>query len=372
MNIVFITPWYPDDKQPFHGLFIREQAIALAARHKVYVIVSKVDYSCFSLSKYSLIKQEDNSNLMLYQLTINKSLPIFNQLHHLFVTWSVSKKILRHKKIDLIHSFIGYPGAILGWMLSKTMMVPYVHTEHTKLNNNYRSWLHRLLTNFGMRKANAITTVSNWLATQLQEIVNKPVHVIPNLINITRFTIAKRSTPNILHFGFLGGLNTNVKGLDILLMALGKYHGDFVLHIGGEGRLKEGYKQLATELGIADKCIFHGSIPIKNIPEFYHQLSFFICASRHETFSIAIIEALASGIPVLSTKCGGPEEIIRNDGLGLLVESGSPEELLNGIQLMNLKLGSFHGEKIRDFIKSKYSIEVIMPMYEQVYSDCVR
>lgn len=367
MKIALLTPWYPDERQPFLGLFIREQAIALAKRHEVYVIIAKVDYSSFSLSKYSLVEFSDTPNLKRYHLTINKSLPLFNQLNHLYVTWKVSRSILQDKKIDLIHSFIGYPGAIWAWMVSRTFRIPFVHTEHTKLSNNYRSLWHKYLTNFGMHKARAITTVSNWLATQLIKVVNHPVYIIPNLIDIHRFKISTSVKSSVLQLGFLGGLNTDVKGLDILLEALGKYNGDFVLHIGGDGQLKESYMSLAMQLNIADKCKFYGSIQQESISAFYQQLHFFVCASRHETFSIAIIESLASGIPVLSTKSGGPEDILIDDSLGILVDSENAEKLLDGIKLMKNKLDLFNAEKMHEYVKSKYSIESIIPKYEEVY-----
>jgi glycosyltransferase involved in cell wall biosynthesis len=369
MKIALLTPWYPDERQPFLGLFIREQAIALAKRHEVYVIITKVDYSHFSLSKYSLVEFSDTPNLRRYHLTINKSLPLFNQLHHIYITWKVSKAILQDKKVDLVHSFIGYPGAIWAWMISRTFHIPFVHTEHTKLSNNYRSLWHKYLTNFGMHKASAITTVSKWLATQLIKVVNHPVHIIPNLIDIHRFKIGTSDKSRVLQLGFLGGLNTHVKGLDVLLEALGKYHGDFVLHVGGEGLLKNHYMDLAIQLNIAEKCKFYGSIQQENISSFFQQLHFFVCASRHETFSIAIIESLASGVPVLSTKCGGPEEILINDSLGILVESESALKLLDGIKLMESRLDSFNAEKMHEYVKSKYSIESIIPKYEEVYEN---
>ncbi len=371
MKIALLTPWYPDERQPFLGLFIREQAIALSKKHEVYVIVAKVDYQHFALSKYSLVEVKETRTLTRYHLTINKSLPFFNQLHHLYFTWKLSKTILQNKKIDLVHSFVGYPGAIWALLISRTLRIPYVHTEHTKLSNNYRSLWHRQLTNFGMQKANKITAVSSWLAAQLKTVVDRPVHIIPNLINVNRFNSDQLANSSVLQIGFLGGLTTNVKGLDILLKALAKYDEDFVLHIGGDGQLKEFYKQMAIEFNIVHKCKFYGAIPLHSIPAFYQQLHFFVCASRHETFSIAIIEALASGIPVLSTKCGGPEDILTDEALGVLVDNDNPDKLLKGIKSIKNRLDSFDKEYLRKYVKSRYSIESIIPLYEEVYKSVV-
>jgi L-malate glycosyltransferase len=371
MRIALLTPWYPDERQPFLGLFIREQAIALSKKHEVYVIVAKVNYQHFALSKYSLVEVKETPTLTSYHLTINRSLPFFNQLHHLFLTWKLSKGILQNKQIDVVHSFVGYPGAIWAWLISRTLYIPYVHTEHTKLSNNYRSLWHKQLTNFGMRKANEVTTVSSWLAAQVRKVVESPVHIIPNLINIVRFNTEQPVKPSVLQIGFLGGLNTNVKGLDILLKALAEYKEDFVLHIGGDGQLKGYYRQMAIELNIIDRCKFYGSIPLQSVPAFYQQLHFFVCASRHETFSIAIIEALASGIPVLSTRCGGPEDILIDEALGILVDNENPEKLLEGIKSMKKRLDSFDSKYLHDYVNSRYSIEFIIPLYEELYKNVV-
>lgn len=371
MRIALLTPWYPDERQPFLGLFIREQAIALSKKHEVYVIVAKVDYQHFAISKYSLAEVKETPALTSYHLTINRSFPFFNQLHHLYLTWKLSKAILRNKKIDVVHSFVGYPGAIWAWLISRTFNIPYVHTEHTKLSNNYRSFWHKQLTNFGMRKANKVTTVSNWLAAQVRKVVERPVHIIPNLINIDRFNTEQPVKSSVLQIGFLGGLNTNVKGLDILLKAIAKYKDDVVLHIGGDGQFKEFYRRMAIELNVIDRCKFYGSVPLQDIPAFYQQLHFFVCASRHETFSIAIIESLASGIPVLSTKCGGPEDILIDEALGILVDNDNPEKLLEGIKSMKNRLDSFDKEYLHKYVKSRYSIESIIPLYEVIYKNVV-
>lgn len=370
MKIVFLTPWYPDKRQPFLGLFIREQARALAKKqHKVIVIVAKVDYSRFAFSKYSVTEKRDWENLTEYQLTIFRSLPFFNQLNHLFISWKVSRQVLLDKQVDVIHSFIGYPGAIWGWMMSVSLNIPFIHTEHTKLSNNYRSLWHKVLTHYGMRKARQLTTVSHWLAKQLENVVGKNVRIIPNLIDTSRFTLQNKEKPAVIQMGFLGGLQTPVKGLDILLHAVAKCPHDFLLHIGGEGALKEEYVRLSQSLGISEKCRFYGSIPVADVPSFYQRLHFFICASRHETFSIATVEALASGIPVVATKCGGPEEIVVDQTLGLLVENQDSDALGKGIQQMIHTWHSFNPERLHSYVQERYSIEAVVTLYEKVYSE---
>jgi L-malate glycosyltransferase len=369
MRISFITPWYPDEKLPHSGIFIRTHAKALADKNEVIVISAKVDNSKFSLSNYSLT-QSHVPNLTEYRLTINRSLPLFNQVHQLFITWRMAYRLLKHANVDVIHSFIGYPGAILGWLLSKSLGVPFVHTEHTRLRNNYRSFFHKKLTQFGMLRTSCLTAVSNSLAKELRDDTRKQVLVIPNMIAVSRFHLAHQLPGDIIHIGFLGGMNTRVKGLDILLQALTFCEFSFCLHIGGSGKLLEEYITLSRKLRIEKQCFFYGFIPYENIPSFYNKLHFFVCSSRYETFNVSIIEAMASGIPVVSTKCGGPEEIVTN-ATGLLVENENPNALAEGINKMVENLDDYLSERIRSHIVNNYSVESIIPRHEKLYKSIV-
>jgi L-malate glycosyltransferase len=365
MNIVIVTSWYPDIKNPFNGIFVRDQAMALAEGNTVTVISVKIDDSRFA--PFFQIKEEKKSDLGFdeFLLTVSRSFPIYNQLNFFITTVHRIRKILRNRSPQLIHCHNAYPAGVIGYILSCQLKIPYFITEHSSTFAAFRTPVHRSLSLFAVRHARKLITVSRFNAGILKELTGVEAVVIPNFIRPGVFRpVERKKEPgdNSVHFGFLGGLDTNVKGLDILLKAAaGLKDINFLLHIGGGGILLESYKLLARELGIEDHCIFYGAIPPDEVPSFYNKLDFFVVSSRKETFGIACIEALCSGLPVVATRCGGPEEII-NEENGVLCEKDD----VQGLKIiLSFMLGSYRKFE-KSYISTKIYIEFNVELFEKI------
>ena len=367
MNILFLTPWYPDSLSSTSGVFIQTQARALGRQHSVTVISCKVDPRNRALSSWH-VDIEEQGSLQEHRMIIKKSLPLFNQLHYLWIASRYSYRIAKSFKPDIIHASIGYPGAILGWIVSRLLRRPFVFTEHTRPKNNFRSVFHKLLTVFGLKKASAVIAVSHFLAKELQPFVRSKVIVQPNVMDVSAFiNVPLPVNDDTIHIGFIGGMNTEVKGLDLLLEALaGINHKEFVLHIGGDGKLIGEYKAKAEALGVGSHCIFYGILPHSEIPDFISRTHFFVCSSRSETFNVALIEAMACGRPVVSTRCGGPEDFV-NQKNGLLVEKEDVPALRNGIEQMMDTYSSYDALEIRREASEKFSKETFLKNMNELY-----
>ncbi len=369
MKILMVTPWYPDDRNPNSGVFIRTQAQALTqAGHKVIVISSKINYSSFGFLSCA-IQHTSAGGVQEYRMAIRKSFPLYNQLNMILVSLLHSRKIARAFRPDVVHASIGYPGSFWGWALGKMLGVPFVVTEHTRIVNNFRSKLHRQLTLFGLKRAKAIIAVSRSLAKEIESYVEKDVVVIPNTIDVSRFKELPSSASPVPQIGFLGGMNTPVKGLDILLHALAKTPAECMLHIGGSGVLLQQYKQLAITLNITDKCRFYGFIPYDDVPSFISRMNFLVCSSRYETFCVSLIETMACGKPVVATRCGGPEEFVTPEN-GILVDKENPEKLAGALTWMTEHYGEYDSEAIKRYVNERFSepafVEKITTVYRQV------
>jgi glycosyltransferase involved in cell wall biosynthesis len=162
------------------------------------------------------------------------------------------------------------------------------------------------------------------------------------------------------------------KGLDILLKSVSLLKNtDLLVHIGGDGIYLETFKKMSTELGIREKCKFYGEILPSEINSFYSGLDIYILASRDETFGVVIVEAMACGLPVIATRCGGPEEIITHE-TGVLIEKENPEELARAIVSVSDNLGSYDRDLIRRYALEKYGreafVDSITLIYQQVIS----
>jgi glycosyltransferase involved in cell wall biosynthesis len=273
---------------------------------------------------------------------------------------------------DVIHASIGFPGAIWGWILSRLLGKPFVFTEHTRVNNNFRSFFHRVTTKFGISKARILMAVSQPLARELKTISLREVKVVPNIIDVRRFSGEKKKSPDtpVVDIGFLGGMNTPVKGLDILLNAVAGVHQPFRLHIGGTGKLEHEYRALAKELSLEEKCIFYGFINPDQVPGFMEKIDFLVCSSRYETFCVALVEAMASGLPVVSTRCGGPEDFVTEEN-GILCNREDVNALRNAINAMANAYGQFDAVRIRNFVMNNFTSEIYRRKMDDVLSQAI-
>jgi glycosyltransferase involved in cell wall biosynthesis len=371
MKILFLTPWYPSDEIPHRGIFVRDQATALAEKHDVLLIASWTDYNRFGFWSYA-IRESTWKGLREFRVIIRRSLPVYNQLHYFFVSYRTTMRIIRDFNPDIIHGNIAYPGALWTWRVHHTLGKPFILTDHlSRLSMHFRKPLYKPLTLFALRKANRLVAVSPAAAEDMKKYGLRSIEVVPNLIDASAFPLA--SPPNELpwRIGFLGNLNTDIKGLDVLLEALSGTSADFRLRIGGGGRLLESYKQLASELGISEKCSFSGMIRPESVPAFLSELHFFISPSRSESFGIAIAQAMACGLPVVCTRSGGPESFV-TAGTGMLVPVGDAGELRAGIERMAAEYSSYNREKIREYALREFSATAFVTRIEKIYREVMR
>ena len=111
-------------------------------------------------------------------------------------------------------------------------------------------------------------------------------------------------------------------------LALPHLPADSRLAILGSGRLEQDLKHLARELNIADKVLFLGQVP--EARRYFRAFDVFALSSDHEPFGMVLLEAMAAGVPLLATACGGAKEVV--EGVGILFPFGDAERLAQGLQ----------------------------------------
>lgn len=181
----------------------------------------------------------------------------------------------------------------------------------------------RILTTFG----NLVTVVPNGVDCK---------HYRPQLTgrNIkNRFDLDDRFT-----IIFVGALTKwhRYKGLDVLLAALKrlvKTYPNLVLLIVGDGEMKEFYVSLTQRLGLASNVIFVGDVPDHLLPQYYAASDALVLPSKDmsEGFGLTLLEANASGKPVVASNVGGIPSVVKNGYNGLLVQPNNPKALANAI-----------------------------------------
>ena len=111
-------------------------------------------------------------------------------------------------------------------------------------------------------------------------------------------------------------------------LALPNLPTDSQLVIMGKGRLEEDLKELSNELGIGDQVLFLGQVP--DARRYFRAFDVFALSSDHEPFGMVLLEAMAAGVPLLATACGGAKEVV--EGVGILFPLGDAEHLAHGLQ----------------------------------------
>jgi L-malate glycosyltransferase len=372
MNILLLTHIYPDNLQKWRGVFVQEQAKALSIDNKVIVVFFKANYTEFApFKKYSFSKME-TGNLTEYEVVVSKSLPVITQLKYLINTYSfIKQEIFRNNKIDVIHSHLSYPAGFLGVLIQGRKRIPNVITEHSWIKKHSRSRIHKFCVLYALKKSAAVIAVSDALKDNILSYIFRDIKVIPNLIDTSRFYITIKKKTDSFNIGILGGMSNYRKGLDILLNAVSLIKDlDFTIHIGGDGTLLDKFKDLARDLGIYEKCRFYGEIPAENVPSFFSKLDIFILASRDETFGVVIIEAMAAGLPVIATDCGGPKGIITKEN-GLLIPAENPAEMASAICQMTKNIQDYNPEVIREYAVKHFGQETVSANIIALYKETI-
>ena len=156
-----------------------------------------------------------------------------------------------------------------------------------------------------------MTCVSGYMTDILKEKHNIPAEVLPNIVNTKAFCGAKNERPGT--FSLDDSFRTaprQMRGRRFAgLEALREQHPEksFLYTIVGDGQEEAFYKKTASELGLNDIVSFVGRKTESEIAEILSQTDALLMASDIETFGIPAVEALAAGVPVISTRCKGPE-----------------------------------------------------------------
>jgi glycosyltransferase involved in cell wall biosynthesis len=108
---------------------------------------------------------------------------------------------------------------------------------------------------------------------------------------------------------------------------------DIQLNIAGEGNLMAELKNLAEKIGADEHVNFMGRVPAEQLPQLYRDNDIFVMSSTHEGMSSAMLEAMACGLPMITTRCEGVEELITDNGI--VVEKPYPDSMAEAIKSLS-------------------------------------
>ncbi|MDH4220169.1 MAG: glycosyltransferase, partial [Candidatus Aminicenantes bacterium] len=272
---------------------------------------------------------------------------------------------------EIIHAHVytaGLPALILGRLYG----IPVVLSEHwSKFPLRKLNLFGKILAKLVMNRVDMILPVSNSLKVTLQSYgIKGRFKIVPNVVDTSLFyPVPKSQNKNhekkIL---FVGSLSP-IKGLPHLFHALyklGERRTDWHLDIVGEGPARREYERMVLELGLTRKVIFQSLRPKHEVAEFMRRADLLVLPSLVETFGVVAAEALAAGTPVLSTRCGGPEEFV-TDEVGLLIPPGDADALYKGLNHMLDNLNRYSYHRISQYACELFSPERLGMLLHTIY-----
>jgi glycosyltransferase involved in cell wall biosynthesis len=347
LRVLFLTTWYPTEEQPILGTFVREHAKA-AAKHCDVVVVHGVE-ARRGLGRPWLLTREDRVDLTLGLPTYRLSRPLspVPRTNFLLEVWAVWRA-LRHLSaglapFDLIHAHV-YPAGAPAVAVGRLASVPVVVTEHSSAFPRMsippvEVWKARL----AFQGACFALPVSRSLQRAIESHgIRARFEVVPNTYDEDVFFPSKepRIDPQRARFVFVGRL-TEEKGLPILLEALsGLRRGDWDLAVVGDGPARRDCEERADVPALRGRVRFHGELPKAQVAELLRSSDCLVLPSMVENLPCVIIEAMATGLPVLATRVDGIPELV-DDESGILVEPADPIALAEGLLRMLDGLSNF-------------------------------
>lgn len=383
MKICVLTtsfPRYPGDKS---GVFLLDvlEALSFLCRSITVVAPDDILFRTYRKPKELTVEKFSyffprNLQLLAYggglEVNIRKSWFAKLQLIPFSISFLITA-VKEARKADIIHAHWTFAG-LIAVLIKKVLHKKVIITVHGSDLAIAKKGLLNKITKFILNEADILTAVSQSLAKEVsnQLKIEKNVLVIPNGISEDFLNVRRRSTHGKLNrIVFIGRLHRS-KGIDTLLKALNilnKRMPEVGLVVVGGGDNEGDLRKLAKELDVDDKTSFIGEVGRSKIPVLLEKSDVLILPSRREGFGVVLIEAMASGLPVIGSDTGGISEIIRDGYNGFKFPVSDHKRLASLIyKLLNDKaLYKKMSKNSKRFVMENYSLKNIARKYFNAY-----
>ena len=290
-----------------------------------------------SAPKPGVVTEEFSENITIHKVGIHKKHLHFwrktEVIEWLLKAMPYYRRLLHENDYDLAHAFSGFP---TGWLCYRTAnRLPYIISlrgsdvpgRHARLQLEYKI-LAPVFRSIWRNAAQLVACSEGLKDRSLRFMPSVSIDVIPNGVEIDRFHSAgSGETADKLRLLTVGRLSAT-KRVEMLIDAVGILHGNGVnlhLTVAGGGQLEPQLKEAVAARNLGEIVEIAGRIDPEIMPQLYRESDIFISATVQEGMSNAMLEAMASGLPIITTRCEGVEELINDSGI--IVESASAEDI---------------------------------------------
>jgi glycosyltransferase involved in cell wall biosynthesis len=334
-------------------------------------------------SVLGVFSNSSNPNLQLHETAIREgiesSLVPCNGQIDLTVVANI-RKLVAHTRADIVHAH-GYKADVYVYLALRNTRTSFVSTCHNWLEDGILVSCYGTVDRFVLRSYAGVIAVSDGVKARLIKagVRAEKIHLIRNGIDLRPFLgatpslRAQQNSPNALTVGWIGRLS-NEKGADVFLRAAARVLVQcpgtrFVLI--GEGPDLVILQALTNELKISTSVSFMGRRD--DMPAVYASLDLMVSSSRQEGLPMAILEGMASGLPLVATAVGDVPTLVLDGRTGILVPPENVELLADGIVklLQDSSLRVRYSDAAKKLIKEGFSAERMAIDYLRVYNDAM-
>lgn len=327
-----------------------------------------------------------NKNVHYHEVNVPEY-PLFHYQPYELALSSKLVDMVKLYKIELLHVHYAIPHAYAGYMAKQMLkdegiQIPMVTTLHgTDITLVGNHPFYKPAVTFSINKSDVVTSVSQSLKDDTLKLFNikKEIVVIPNFIELNknandpriqcyRSVIANENERIVTHISNF----RKVKRIPDIIHIFNKIQAKIPakLLMVGDGPEKEKAEKLCKELGIENKVIFLGNS--NEIDRILSYTDLFLLPSETESFGLAALEAMAWGVPVISSNSGGLSEVNFDGISGYLSDVGNIDEMAeNALKILkdDQTLNKFKENALS--VAKQFDIKNILPLYEDLYQKAI-
>lgn len=326
-----------------------------------------------------------SENIYYHEVAIS-DYPLFEYQPYETILASKMVDVVKYERLDILHVHYAIPHASAAYMAqqilkSQGISIPFVTTLHgTDITLVGKDPSFEPVITFCINQSDAVTAVSQSLKDDTYTHFNteREIHVIPNFIESgevlkeinrdRRNCYAKECEPILCH---ISNFRKVKRVEDVLKMfyLVNKEVPSKMIFVG-DGPERNNLERLCRELDLCDRVKFVGKV--NDTTEALEMSDLFILPSETESFGLAALEAMAVGVPVISSNTGGIPEVNIHGVTGYLSNVGDVEDMAkNAIHLLKDK-ELFKQFRKNAFDRAKvFSLENVLPLYEKIYNDLI-
>jgi N-acetyl-alpha-D-glucosaminyl L-malate synthase BshA len=325
-------------------------------------------------------------NIRYHEVNVS-DYPLFLYPPYELVLASKMVDVAKYEKLDLLHVHYAIPHASAAITAKQVLAeegihVPVVTTLHgTDITLLGKDASFEPVISFAINKSDAVTAVSQSLRLDTYKLfgINREIEVIPNFIHLAesdtrgkkdlRAEYAEADERILVHISNFRPVKRIHEVVEVFAGI--RKHLKSKLIMVGDGPERSRAEQFCREHHLCNEVVFLGNV--KNPMEVLSIADLFILPSESESFGLSALEAMAHGVPVISTNTGGLPEVNRHGVTGMMSNVGDVEDMIkNSVYLLSdiTRLERFR-QKAIDRAK-EFSMERILPMYEQVYNQVLQ